>query len=229
MGENTMHKQNHSLNKFHHLILWEKWVLANAVASIVCLFLIAILSNNLYQGSTNSLSILLLTASCNGIVFGFAQWLVLRSYVRNAFWWVLATILGAFVGTLVITFLSFILAFVIALKPTLVSTQNLYFLVASIGAIAGTVLGFFQGFVLKTLFNSTINQVGWWMLANAFAWSLGVFIAFIGAGIHNQEVFNLKAILISTSTGASVGSIIGVITAIALIFILNFVVFSKNN
>ncbi|MBW4509504.1 MAG: hypothetical protein KME64_23750 [Scytonematopsis contorta HA4267-MV1] len=224
-----MHKQNHTLDRFHHLILWEKWVLANAVASITCLFLIATLSKNSYQGNINSHSILLFIASCNGIIFGFAQWLVLRSYVRNALWWIPATILGTLVSTLVITFLSFILAFAIGLQPTLVSTQNLYFFVASIGAIAGAVLGLLQGIVLKALFNTTINQVGWWIVANAFAWSLGVLIAFIGAGIHNQEVFNLNIILISTSTGATVGSIVGIITAIALIFILKVVVFSKNN
>jgi hypothetical protein len=224
-----MYKFNHTSNRYHPSILWEKWVLANALASIISLLLIAAISNNSYKDYINSYSILLLIACCNGTVFGFAQWLVLRSYVRNAFWWILATVLGTFGSFLIITFLSFIMAFVIALKPTLVSTQGLYLLVASIGAIAGTVLGFLQGIVLKALFNTTINQVGWWMLANAFAWSLGILVAFIGTGINRQQVFSLKTVIISTSTGATMGSIVGIITAIALICIFNVVVFSKNN
>jgi len=89
-----------------------------------------------------------------------------------------------------------------------------------LGAGVGTVLGFAQWLVLKAYVRVYIRQAGWWMAANAIAWALGLFVAFMGAGIQKSDGFSLETALIEAATGAAMGSVIGGITGIVLVWLL---------
>lgn len=65
-----------------------------------------------------------------------------------------------------------------------------------------------------------ISQAAWWMVANALAWSLGLLIAFVGTGIKKIDAFASHTALIELATGATMGAVIGGITGIALVWLL---------
>jgi hypothetical protein len=69
------------------------WVLATPVGNALGSFISVVSPALFFQ--------LLVGAPARGAITGAAQWLVLRRQVHGAGWWVLASILGAFVGGLV--------------------------------------------------------------------------------------------------------------------------------
>jgi len=217
-----MHKQNlqsHHLNLHNGLILWEKWVLATAVGELVGLSIFALVSTNHgIFGNINTRTMLLLVGALQGAILGFSQWLVLRHYIHKATWWILATTVGSLLAWLIGLAVSIAMALAFTLNG--VKTTTLLLGVVWLGAGVGTVLGFAQWLVLKAYVRVYIRQAGWWMAANALAWALGLFVAFMGAGIQKSDGFSVETVLIEAATGAAMGSVIGGITGIVLVWLL---------
>jgi hypothetical protein len=218
--------QPHALTVNNSLILWEKWVLANTIAAIIGLSIIAAINpqgsivGNSLLGNFNMDGFLLLAGVLGGVILGFVQWLALRRYIQNPIWWVLATTIGVLLGWVIILVVSIVMAFAYAYGMNEMNPTMLYKGVAYVGAVVGAVLGFAQWLVLKVYVRCDISQAAWWMVANALAWSLGLLIAFVGTGIKKIDVFGSHTALIGLATGATMGVVIGGITGIALVWLL---------
>lgn len=94
-------------------------------------------------------------AGVMGLVLGAAQWLVLRSHINGAGWWILATGLGWAAG--------FPAGAELANRAGLVSI--LFGLLA--GLTTGAALGLLQWLVLRR----HATQAFWWVPVSIFAWA----------------------------------------------------------
>lgn len=218
-----MHKRNpksYALTRRQNgLILWERWVLATAVAELVGLNMAVVINASISMfGNLNMYAILLLVGILEGAVLGFAQWLVLRRYIHNATRWILATTIGALLAWLIGLLVSIIMAFASVLNGG--RTATLLLGVVLLGTGVGTVLGFAQWLVLKPYVRVYLRSSAWWVFPNALAWSQGLLVAFLGAGIEKSHEFSIQTALIGTATGATMGVMVGGITGIALVWLL---------
>jgi hypothetical protein len=200
-------------------MLWERWVLATSVGEFIGLGLVAAGSAIINTIETINIHGVLLTIGIlEGASLGFTQWLVLRRYIKHSGWWVLATTVGALIAWLVGLFVSLILLVEFADGAANVVARNTALLngVALLGAVVGAVLGVSQWLVLA----AHIRKAIWWILANALAWSIGLIVAFVGAGMVEPDGFSAKAALIGATTGITVGAVIGAITGVVLVWLL---------
>ncbi len=211
-----MHKQHYQLKENNSLKLWERWVLASTIAQILGWIVIAYFSQATNEfNNENTYKVLLLVGTVEGFLLGFAQWLVLRAYIRRASFWILLTIVGALLSW----FMGLTVSVVIGLFYLANLHQTITTLVkeiALLGAAIGTVIGYAQWLILKIANKKAI----WWVGANAFAWSLGLVVAFIGAGINKSSGFQIHPTLVTVATGAVMGIIISSITGLVLVWLL---------
>lgn len=139
------------------LILWEKWVLANTIAAILGLNIIAVINpggsilGNSFLGNLNMDGFLLLAGVLGGVILGFAQWLALRRYIHNLIWWVLATTVGVLLGWLILLVVSIVMAFAYAYGMNEMNPATLFKGVAYLGGVVGAVLGFAQWLVSQSI------------------------------------------------------------------------------
>ncbi|MDY6899142.1 MAG: hypothetical protein SWZ49_13850 [Cyanobacteriota bacterium] len=212
--QNIMHK-HYRLKENNSLKLWERWVIASTIALIIGWFVAAYISQVIDKfGNHNTYQFLLLIGTLEGLLLGFAQYLVLRRYIRQASYWILFTL----TGVLISWFMGLTVSAVIGLFYAANLHQKITTLieeVALLGAAVGTVIGYAQWLILKTVSKQAI----WWVFANALAWSLGIVVAFIGAGIETP-FFNIHASLIAIATGGVMGIVISSITGIFLVWLL---------
>jgi hypothetical protein len=160
--------------------------------------------------------VLLIVGVLEGAILGFAQWLVLRRYIDNADWWILATSAGALIAWVMGLTVSVVMALAYVSTGDGVKTALMLRGVGLLGAGVGVVMGFSQWLVLKV----HIRKAAWWIFANALAWSLGLTVAFIGAGMISYPSLSLEAAIAGVATGVVMGAIIGGITGIALVWLL---------
>lgn len=59
----------------------------------------------------------------------------------------------------------------------------------------------------------------WWIVANAVTWALGLFTAYLGAGMV-EESFSLRTALLTAVTGTAMGAVIGGITGTVLVCLI---------
>lgn len=197
--------------------LWESWIAATAIGELIGLGLVVAASVLLTTVKTaNAPMMLLLTGALEGTVLGVCQWAVLRRYVHHSAGWILATTGGAIVAWLVGLTISVLMAIVYGTSRDRVATQALIAGVMLLGVGLGGVMGFAQWLVLRR----HLQRSAWWIIANAVAWSLGLLVAFIGAGLPKPHWSQLQVALTGAATGASMGAIIGAITGIALVWLL---------
>jgi len=210
-----MHK-HYRLKENNSLKLWERWVIANTIAQIIGWFLAAYVSQAIDKfDNQDTYQVLLLLGTLEGLLLGFAQYLVLRRYIRKASYWILFTT----VGVLVSWFMGLTVSAVIGLFYAANLHQKITTLineVALLGAAIGTVIGCAQWLILKT----TSKQAIWWVFTNALAFSLGLVIAFIAAGIDLSPGLNIHTSLIAVATGGVMGIVISSITGIVLVWLL---------
>lgn len=147
-----------------------------------------------------------------GAVLGFAQWLVLRRYIQDMARreWVLATALAAGV------------AWIIGMLPSTLgdlTTINPVVLIGG-GILLGVVfvasIGVAQWLVLRRY----IQKAGWWVLANAVAWPMGVAVPFIGLAIVPEESPVVVWVVVGVVSGVLMGAVVGAITGMALVWML---------
>ena len=208
--------QHYRLKENNSLKLWERWVIANTIAQSIGWFVAAHLSQTIDKFDIENLyPILLLIGTLEGLLLGFAQYLVLRRYIQKANYWILFTT----VGVLVSWFMGLTVSAVIGLFYAANLHQKITTLIneiALLGAAIGTVIGCAQWLILKAVSKQAI----WWVFTNALAFSLGLVIAFIGAGIDFSPGLNIHTSLIAVATGGVMGIAISSITGIVLVWLL---------
>lgn len=202
--------------------LWEWWVVAMAISQVVGLGLVVGISAFVQASGTVEMVFLLhLMGLLEGVVLGVAQWLVLRRYIRHLGQWIAITAIAALFAWLVGLKASSLLLFFVGLHQTLTAemqTQAMLKGIFLLGAWVGGFLGFAQWLVLK----HHIRRAVWWVFANAFAWALGLVIAFLGTGLIHGAPLNLETALVGTATGLTMGAVVGAITGGALVGLLKW-------
>jgi hypothetical protein len=203
--------------------VWFQWILANAIGETLGLGGTLVIGGLLLVNAQKTIGVIpaatlgvLAGTFIEGIVVGTSQWLVLRRPINNIKWhvWVLATAIGAFVAwTLGMIPSTFMFAGTDSggAAPAQMSDLMIYTLAAVMGFVLGSILGVPQWLVLR----HHLPKAGWWVLANALAWMVGMAIVFVGtsfiptAGISPDVAFVLLLFLFIA--GAAVGAIHGLV------------------
>jgi hypothetical protein len=203
-----------NFHRRHGFILWERWVIANVVAEIFNFTLIAIANHAVTMfEDVNGNEILILIGLIRGIVLGIAQCLVLRHYIRNFIYWLIATAVGVFLGWIIFLFVSLITALELALTTEVLPTPLMFVRLLWLGASMGTVMGLTQGFAMMKCLKLGIKQIVWLVNTNALAYALSLFLGF--KTIATVSFFNLVL------TGAIMGIVNGIITGLVLTNLVN--------
>jgi hypothetical protein len=208
--------------------LWFQWILANTVAETIglggTLFIgILLLSNAEKTVGVIPAAVLAVLAGTliEGTVVGTMQWLVLRHPLKSMRWrsWTLATALGAFVawtlGMIPSTFF-FRGADTAATSTTPMSDLMVYALAAAMGLALGAILGVPQWLVLRRY----VLKAGWWVLANALAWMLGMVVVFIGTSFIPAGAIALQVALLLLLFIVAAGATVGAFHGLVLIWLL---------
>jgi hypothetical protein len=87
-----------------------------------------------------------------GLAFGVGQWLLIRSRLKNSYWWVIASLVGWAIGHL----------FVITWIPVELREWS--------GLPIGITLGAAQWLVMR----DEMPRSGWWIVINALGWLLAM-------------------------------------------------------
>ncbi len=163
------------------------------------------------------------SGSVEGGVLGLAQWLVLRRELpaMPARAWIAATAAAAIVAWAIGT------AIVVAVVPALrgdgagqsAADPGAAFQIAA-GAGLGLALGAMMGAAQWLVLRQHVMRAGWWVLASALGWAVGMAIAFLGGGAlpagASLVVIGLVIFASGTAMGAAVGAITGVTLALLL-------------
>ncbi|PSB26258.1 hypothetical protein C7B82_20275 [Stenomitos frigidus ULC18] len=193
---------------------------ATAIAELVGLVVVLIVSTTMHlRGTPELVAVLHTVGLLQGIVLGFAQWLVLRRYIKHVGKWIAMTAIAVAIAWLVgikaIALLSFFLVLdhtgTVEMK-TLALARGVFLM----GAWVGSVLGLAQWLVLR----EHIRRAGWWVFANAIAWACGLLVAFAGTTFMTFDRFDLATALAGAATGLAAGAVVGGITGIALLWLL---------
>jgi hypothetical protein len=208
--------------------LWFQWILANTVAETVGLGGTLLIGILLLSNAEKTVGVLPAAALAvlagtliEGTVVGTMQWLVLRRPLKSMRWrsWALATALGAFVawtlGMIPSTFF-FRGADTATTSTTPMSDLMVYALAAAMGLALGAILGVPQWLVLRRY----VLKAGWWVLANALAWMLGMVVVFIGTGFIPAGAIALQVALLLLLFIVAAGATVGAVHGLVLIWLL---------
>ena len=224
MSSTTLQKTRTSLD----WKVWFQWILANTVAETVGLggtlligaFLLLQVENTIGAVPAAALGVLAATV-IEGSVVGTAQWLVLRRPLKSMKWrtWVLATALGAFVawtlGMIPSTFL-FTGPDTGVAAPSEMSDLLIYALAAGMGLVVGSILGVPQWLALRR----HLPKAGWWVLANALAWMVGMVVVFMGTSFIPAEGITVQVALLLLLFVVIAGAVVGAVHGLVLIWTL---------
>lgn len=215
MGKRT--RLTHSLLRRDSWTLWEWWVLATIVGEFIGIGMIAVTSAIASHLTTvNTVALLHIVGALEGIALGLAQWLVLRRYVKHVGWWILATMIGAIAAWLIGLQVTVILILIFSKSAFVTTSAALLKAVFGLGVWVGTVLGFSQWLVLRT----HVRRGALWIVANAFAWGVGLLVAWVGATLVNPGELRFEIALVGIATGVTIGVVVGAITGLVLIWLL---------
>lgn len=182
---------------------WLLWILATCISSAVGFALNPILSKFFddYQFALWALTFLIM----EGLIIGIGQWIILRTKLKKAWGWILATTVGLPSGIFLggwATYRLFGAAF---------SNERELLAGFLISTIAGTVLGALQWLTLSRKPNRSLR----WILVSAVSWGFGITVLSVAADfmIDNGIDFEyldtpLMAILISVFTGTISGAFV---------------------
>ena len=208
--------------------IWFQWIFANAIGETVGLGGTLVISGLLLVNAQNTMGVVPAAALAvlagtliEGITVGTAQWLVLRRPMKSIRWrvWVLATAIGAFVawtlGMIPSTFM-FAGADSGGAAPAQISDLVIYALAAVMGFVLGLILGVPQWLVLR----HHLPRSGWWVLANALAWMVGMVIVFVGTNFIPPEGISLNVALVLLFFLFVAGAAVGAIHGLVLVWLL---------
>ncbi|BDA76298.1 hypothetical protein CAL7716_104640 (plasmid) [Calothrix sp. PCC 7716] len=194
-------------------ILWERWIVVNVVAEILSFTIISIVIHSIkFVEDGNSNNILVLLGLIRGVILGVARYWVLRRYIRNFIFWLVGTTIAAFLGWILLLLLSTVIVLEVVLNTEGVGTLFIFLKLFWLGISMGVLMGFAQGLAMIKYLQASIQQIAWWINANAFASAVGVWLGFMSLG--TGTFFNL------VMTGVIMGITYGGITGVALIYVL---------
>ena len=214
-------------------LFWLRWTLANGFGEAVGLSAVllagfGVLGPRLAELTGAWPAALALVAGIllglfEGVVVGWAQWIVLRIRLPELplSTWLLATVIGAMVawglGMLPSTLLSAGAGSdqAAAEMPELLT----YAMAAGMGAVAGIVLALAQWIALRGQ-GSQVNRAGLWLPANALAWLCGMPLIFLGMGFLPVDSGVLQAIPIVLAATATAGLVVGAIHGFVLVKVM---------
>jgi hypothetical protein len=210
--------------------LWMQWTLANVVGEVLGLGLagaVAIAMVLTIGGPETTLvalmmaGVMIAAGALEGVIVGFAQWLVLRRRLRrlNRGEWIRATAIGAFLAWTMGMAPSTLMALnqtAESSPPPEMSEAVKYALASVMGVTLGTVLGAPQWRVLRR----HASGASLWVWANAAAWAVGMPVVFIGAGASPAGASALSVALTVVVTIAAAGASVGAIHGVALLWLL---------
>lgn len=209
--------------------VWFQWILANAVGETVGLGGTLVIGGLLLFNAQETMGVVpvatlavLAGTFIEGTVVGTAQWLVLRRPIKDIRWrvWVIATAIGAFVAwTLAMIFITFMSTGANSggAAPAQMSDLMIYALAAVMGFVLGPILGVPQWLVLRR----HLPKAGWWVLANALAWMVGMVIVFVGTNFIPPEGMSLNIAFVLLLFLFIAGAAVGAIHGLVLIWLLH--------
>jgi hypothetical protein len=210
--------------------LWLRWALANVAGEVLGLGLAGVVAivMVLTIGEPGTALVTLMMAwvmiaagALEGVIVGFAQWLVLRRRIRRMSRreWITATAIGAFAAWVIGMAPSTLMALnqsAGSSPPPEISDAVRYALAAVMGTASGMILGAPQWRVLRRY----ASGASLWVWANAAAWAVGMPVVFIGAGASPAGASALSVALTVVVTIAAAGASVGAIHGVALLWLL---------
>lgn len=210
--------------------LWLQWTLANVAGEVLGLGLAGVVAivMVLTTGEPETALVTLMMAgvmiaagTLEGVIVGFAQWLVLRRRLRRMSRreWITATAIGAFAAWVIGMAPSTLMALnqnAGSSPPPEISDSVKYALAAVMGAALGMILGAPQWRVLRRY----ASGASLWIWANAAAWAVAMPVVFIGAGASPVGASALSVALTVVVTIAAAGASVGAIHGVALLWLL---------
>jgi hypothetical protein len=210
--------------------LWLQWALANLVGEVLGLGLAGAIAIAMVLTigepetplvAVMMAGVMIAAGALEGVIVGFAQWLVLRRRLRRLSRreWVAATAIGALVAWAVGMAPSTLMALNQSARsspPPEMSDSVKYALASVMGVALGTILGAPQWRVLRRY----VSRASLWVWANAAAWAVGMPVVFIGAGASPVGSSALRIALTIVVTIAAAGASVGAIHGVALLWLL---------
>jgi hypothetical protein len=206
-----------------------QWILANAIGETVGLGGTLVIGGLLLFNAQKTMGVVpaavlavLAGTYLEGMVVGTAQWLVLHRPIKSIRWhvWVLATAIGAFLAwTLGMIPSTFMLAGADSGGAASAQMNELivYALAAMMGFALGPILGVPQWLVVRR----HLPKAGWWVLANALAWMVGMVIVFVGTSFIPPEEIALNVAFVLLLFLFAAGAAVGAIHGLVLIWLLH--------
>jgi hypothetical protein len=209
----------------HGVMVWLGWTVATLTGEFIGLALVAA------TGAAVSLAFgepagvmaamaaaaMVLAGAIEGSAVGFMQSRVLCRELPalRARAWVRATALGAALAWVLGIAASTYAQGGLRSGATPSATAVLVVAVAG-GLVLGAVLGTAQWWELR----KHVRHAGSWIIANAFAWSIGLLVAVAGASSIEGETPLVLTAMIGALTGAVTGILVGALTGLALLPLL---------
>jgi hypothetical protein len=197
-----------------NLKFYLSWTLATTIGELVGFAvptIIGLIAVALKVSDIMMVPVMAVAGMGEGACFSFAQWLVLRKYIKNIEkQWILYTAIAA--G----------LAWIIGMLPSSLGDPSKLPIQILVPAI--TILGIFfllsigtaQWLVLK----KHVQKAGWWITANAIAWPLGVATTFIPITLVPDGAPIGLWIAAGITGGIMMGATVGAITGWFLVKLL---------
>jgi hypothetical protein len=210
--------------------LWLQWALANVVGEVLGLGLagvVAIVMVLTIGEPETALAALMMAGvmiaagTLEGVIVGFAQWLVLRRRLDRLSRreWITATAIGAYLAWTIGMAPSTLMALnqsAGSSPPPEMSDAVKYALASVVGVALGMILGAPQWRALRRY----ASGASLWVWANAAAWAVGMPVVFVGAGLSPVGASALSVALIVVVTIAAAGASVGAIHGVALLWLL---------
>ncbi len=196
---------------------WLWWVLVSAVGWFVGFIMGFVLATIIVEPSMAGGGVLGFTlayfmfGALLGSVVSLMQWLVLRLHVSRAGWWILASTAGFAVAFGAVTAAGgAIEAFGYSEVFDELGTFAMVLGLTLTVALGGAVTGILQMLVLR----SRVFRAGWWVLASAVGWGLGMVVVVPGL----DEVWDSDLPLFLSRVGG--GGVWGAVTGGTLVWLL---------
>jgi hypothetical protein len=192
------------------LTLWSRWILANILGGTLS-----------FLGWVLAMSGDVLPLFFGSLSLSVAQWLVLRCYLRNAHWWIIASTTGGVIGfpASIIAIFGFGTAAAIAAMTTqheievfgvLVDAKSFWELSLST-SVMWCVIGGAQCLVLRRDLRSSIL----WVMASSISGAISAAVAVVMWSAIRSSIRD--SLLLSVITA---GGVHGALTGILLVFLL---------
>ncbi len=158
--------------------------------------------------------------SLTGLLIGIGQWLAIRSRIRRAGWWVVATVVGwTVVGSLQWFRAKGMEEIMNEMVPWMRSFSRQYvpWFELGIGMLSDGLVGLLIGVVQWPVLRKKVRGAGWWIVISMLAWaSMAVLVAVLSPILHvpNDERMWWLVSLIG-------GIIPGIVTATGMVWLLS--------